>query len=357
MQSYYEEAVFNKNDDIEATHDDKDKPSHVRNSELPKTDMLQTCGEDDYSVPDADEQTKHTKTSHPTEEVYDCTQGDGAMPKDAPNEYNTFKDILKIRKDSKDLKNDSEEDYDVITHAGHTISKKSEAKDLEHYSSFEQVRKLSLQNSGDEEEDTYNELNDHLQDHKSALINDSRYHHISLKDKTVDGESFDKTNPSDRIGSQRLHKTSNKLIRQKGLSETEVITEELEEESENNKGRANADAFLDEDSNEVIYDECDIDDNGKEPDSEKTVPGVPDRNNATVNEVVYEECDENVDEQTSVVVYEDVDSESHKSENSDDEEEADVKDKSEHMSDQGQGKPLMKKTKERRREDYEEFAL
>ncbi|XP_060597044.1 protein draper-like isoform X3 [Ruditapes philippinarum] len=373
----YEEADIELKGDNVANNDShiisngtcSDKSAENRGSALTKRETAQELEEDEYSVPDKHTHTHNGDQSNDdrnSQEVYNCTQDD-AKTDNTPNEYNTFSDVKKIQKEAGKQKNesDSEEDYDVISHSGRTDSKKKNLKDHEHenYSSFEQVRKLSLKDSANEEEDTYNALNEHLHVHKSAHINISQYHHISLKDKTVDGEEFDQTKPAVRITSQRQSSTSHRLSKQKSFPEKDVITEDSEEEQEdvNTETKLKVNDIIEDDMTEVIYDECGVDDEDNAPNIEevKKVADVPVSKNANIDEVVYEECDENVNEQSNAVLYEDVDNVSQKSDSSEEveDEEDEGKDKHEHGPDHQQQMPLIKRTKERRREDYEEFNL
>ncbi|XP_053383650.1 multiple epidermal growth factor-like domains protein 10 isoform X2 [Mercenaria mercenaria] len=328
--------------------------------------------EDEYSVPDkGTDKKEHTNDGehlkggkpHQTEELYDSTQDNVITTETAPNEYNTFQDVIKLQQEATRKESDSEEDYDVITR---TESHKTKPEDLEHYSSFEQVRKLTRQDSLDEEE-TYNALNEHLSEHRSALVNDSQYHHISLKDKTIDGKTFTVVAPHDRCSTQRQISSGKKLSKQRSLQDSDAIHEEHEEEEmaaeinlTENKTKSKAGEMLEEDITEVIYDECDLDDMAEEHNSErsKLIPESvveSESNTTSITEIVYEECDEPGDEQSrppSAVVYEDVDEEEDSKHESEDEEAEENQDPV-----QNKPRPHVKRAVDRRREDYEDFAL
>lgn len=88
----------------------------------PESNQVAECTVDSYTVPDKNSDLKN---------------------ENIVNEYNTFGDIKKMHRKEGNREQDIE-DYDVISRTG---SKKKKLKDLEHYSSFGQMKRLNLQES------------------------------------------------------------------------------------------------------------------------------------------------------------------------------------------------------------------
>lgn len=321
--------------------------------------------ENEYSIADEESKTSEhhdenvkDRPESKQEELYDTTEGSDSAMEDIQNEYNTFKDVRKIYKEDSKKKTEIEEDYDVITSAR---SMKKKVEDTENYSSFEQVRKLSLKDGN--EEDVYNMLNETQPKHSSAPVNDSCYHHISLNNKTIDGEVFTSFTAK-RDSNNRNITMSDRKQCTPFIARSDSIDEELEDE-ERTIHEMSIVRDLDEKHekheesiNEVIYDECDLDEDTEELKLGTSATDM--KSNATnyseTTEVLYEECDtfeEDESRPTSGAVYESV---------SDGEkeikEDRNGKKPTDNLCGSKNGAEVcLKKRSERHREDYEEFAL
>lgn len=310
--------------------------------------------ENEYSLADEESKTGEHRDENvkdrpesKQEELYDTTKGSDSAMEDIRNEYNTFENVRKIYKDASKKDSEIEEDYDVIASAG---SMKKKVQDMENYSSFEQVRKLSLQDGN--EEDEYNMLNEAQPKHRSAPVNDSSYHHISLKDKTIDGEiitSLTATKSNRKQYTPFIARSDS--INEESEDEEKMINEmsevrKLDEKHENHE----------ESINEVIYDECDLDDDTEELKLETSVTDMKSDVKIDTIEVVYEECDTFDEDELrppSRGEYEDVSDEEKEVK----EDRKNIKPTDNSCRSENEAGLHLKKRSERRREDYEEFDL